>query len=28
VLLFVRFLPSVAMAELKAVVDGAQAKNH
>jgi len=28
VLLFVRFLPSVAMAELKSVVDGAQAKNH
>ena len=28
VLLFVRFLPSVAMAELKAVVDGAQAKHH
>jgi molybdopterin-containing oxidoreductase family membrane subunit len=28
VLLFVRFLPSVAMAELKSVVDGAQVKNH
>jgi molybdopterin-containing oxidoreductase family membrane subunit len=28
VLLFVRFLPSVAMAELKSVVDGAQAKKH
>jgi len=28
VLLFVRFLPSIAMAEMKTVLDGTQPSNH